>query len=204
MTARPTGRTAMEIYFVRHAQPNFENHCDMARELTPKGLQDRTLVTEYLRDKNISAVLSSPFKRAADTVREFAENQGLSMETVDGFRERRVDGAWIEDFEAFARRQWEDFDYRLSGGECLREVMDRGAAALRWILEEHAGQNVAVGSHGTALSALIHAYDPSFGYGDFTRIQGLMPWIVHFSFEGQACVGIEEYDLFTNTVTKRK
>ena len=51
------------VYFVRHAQPNYENHDDLTRELTENGLQDRKLVTEYLRDKEIHAVLSSPFKR---------------------------------------------------------------------------------------------------------------------------------------------
>ena len=51
------------VYFALHAQPNYENHDDLTRELTENGLQDRKLVTEYLRDKEIHAVLSSPFKR---------------------------------------------------------------------------------------------------------------------------------------------
>lgn len=51
------------VSFVRHAQPNYENHDDLTRELTEKGLQDRKLVAELLRDKEIHAVLSSPFKR---------------------------------------------------------------------------------------------------------------------------------------------
>lgn len=40
-----------------------------------KGLRDRTLVTEFLMDKQIDAVLSSPYKRAMDTVRDFAEKK---------------------------------------------------------------------------------------------------------------------------------
>ena len=39
------------IYFVRHAQPNYENHDDMSRELSEKGLRDRALVTDFLRDR---------------------------------------------------------------------------------------------------------------------------------------------------------
>lgn len=42
------------VYFVRHAQPNYENHDDLTRELTENGLQDRKLVTEFLRDKEVS------------------------------------------------------------------------------------------------------------------------------------------------------
>lgn len=35
------------VYFVRHAQPNYENHDDLTRELTENGLQDRKILIEY-------------------------------------------------------------------------------------------------------------------------------------------------------------
>lgn len=38
------------VYFVRHAQPNYENHYDLTRELKEKGLQDRKLVTELMKN----------------------------------------------------------------------------------------------------------------------------------------------------------
>ena len=37
------------VYFVRHAQPNYENHDDLTRELTEKGLQDRMKIVEAFR-----------------------------------------------------------------------------------------------------------------------------------------------------------
>lgn len=91
------------IYFVRHAQPNYDNHVDEERELTKKGLEDRKLVSNYLEDKNIDVVFSSPFKRSVDTVKHFADKHNLSIELVDDFRERRVDSIWIEDFDIFVR-----------------------------------------------------------------------------------------------------
>jgi len=36
-----------------------------------------------------------------------------------------VGNVWIEDFNSFAKKQWEDFDYKLSDGESLREVQNR-------------------------------------------------------------------------------
>lgn len=110
------------LYFVRHAELNYDNHDDMARELTEKGLKDRVLVTEFLQDKQIDVVLSSPFKRAVDTVRDFADKHNLEIEVVENFRERRIDSCWIEDFTGFCKRQWKDFDYKLLDGECLQEV----------------------------------------------------------------------------------
>lgn len=185
------------VYFVRHAEPNYNNHDDMFRELSPKGLEDRKLVTEFLKDRHVDAVLSSPFKRAVDTVRDFAETHGLDIGIVEDFRERKIDSVWIEDFHAFSKKQWEDFSYKLSDGECLAEVQERNIAALYKVLEEQAGKTIIVGSHGTALSTIVNYYDKSFGYAEFEKIRGLMPWVVEFQFEGLKCVEMKQYDLFT-------
>lgn len=117
------------VYFVRHAEPNYGNHNDMLRELSGKGLKDRALVSDFLKDKHIDAVFSSPFKRAVDTVSDFADNNGLAVTVIDDFRERMVDSVWIEDFESFSKRQWADFHYKLSDGECLSEVQQRNIRA---------------------------------------------------------------------------
>lgn len=184
------------VYFVRHAEPNYKNHDDMTRELSEKGLKDRKLVTDFFMDKEIQIVLSSPYKRAIDTVRQFAEKKGIDITVIDEFRERRVDSQWIEDFNSFCKKQWEDFEYKLSDGECLREVQNRNIMALKKVIEKYQGQNIVVGSHGTALSTIINYYDKEFGYSEFDAIRQLMPWIVKFTFDEQSCVEIQEYDLF--------
>lgn len=183
------------VYFVRHAEPNYDNHNDTLRELSPKGMEDRKLVTRFLSDRQIDVVLSSPYKRAVDTVAHFAESRALPIGIMDGFRERRVDSGWIEDFTAFSKRQWSDFTYRLSDGECLKEVQDRNISALAEVLESYPGKNIVIGSHGTALSTIINYYDSSFGYGEFEKIKNVMPWIVELDFdEGANCVGISKFD----------
>ena len=185
------------VYFVRHAEPNYDNHDSALRELSPKGLADRALVTDYLRNKGIAAVLSSPYKRAVDTVTPLADALGLPVETVDGFRERRIDTGWIGDFEGYSQRQWADFSYRLTNGESLGEVQRRNIAALDGVLARFPGKTVAVGSHGTALSTILHHFRPGFGYDGFQHVRPLMPWIVRLDFEGRDCVGIEAYNVFT-------
>ena len=184
-----------QIYFVRHAEPNYRNHNDVERELTARGRADRRLVTDFLMDKNISAVLSSPYRRAIDTVRPFAAAARLPIEHVPDFRERRVDTVWIDDFDTFSRRQWADFDYRLEGGESLREVQQRNIAALQCILRERSGQSIAIGGHGTAISTILNYYDPSFGHQQFESIRRLMPWIVRLDFDGMQFLGWQSFVL---------
>ena len=184
------------VYFVRHAEPNYNNHDDRERELTEKGLQDRTLVTKFLEDKGVDVVLSSPYKRSVDTILDFAGKNSLEISYVDNFRERKIDSVWIEDFAGFSKKQWENFDFKLADGESLGEVQKRNIQALNHALKEYADKTIVVGSHGTALSTIINYYDTSFGYEDFEKIRTLMPWIVKFTFQDTECVGIEQYNLF--------
>ena len=180
-----------KVYFVRHAEPNYENHDDLLRELTPKGMQDRKIATDFLSNKKIDAVFSSPYKRAVQTLEDFADKFGFKIETIDDFHERKVGTEWIENFHDFSKNQWADFDYKLAGGESLREVQSRNIAALKEVLHKYEGKNIAIGSHGTALSTIINYYDKSYGYADFEKIRSVMPWIVAFEFDGEKCVSIK-------------
>lgn len=182
------------VYFVRHAQPNYNNHDDKTRELTEKGLTDRQLVTRFLMDKNIQAILSSPYQRCTSTIAEFAQATGLTVALEEGFRERAV-GLWVEDFAGFAQKQWADFSYKLNGGECLSQVQARNISALERALNAYPNQNIVISGHGTAICTVLNYYNPSFGYEDFERIRPLMPWAVTLQFQNKRCISIQECPL---------
>ncbi len=187
------------VYFVRHAEPDYKNHNDMERPLTLKGKEDSKLVTDYLKEKEIEIVLSSPYVRAVQTVKDYADSYGHTITTVSDFRERKIDSDWIEDFNRFAEQQWKDFDYKLSDGESLREVQIRNMDALRQVIKEYPDKNIVIGSHGTALSTIINYFEPSFGFSHFQKIRTIMPWIVKFTFQGDELVHIEEINVFDRT-----
>ena len=66
------------------------------------------------------------------------------------------------------------------------------------LVQLHPEANCVIGSHGTALSTLINHFNPHFGFEDFSKIKGLMPWIVKMSFENQISIKIESIDVFKN------
>lgn len=184
------------IYFIRHAQPDYSVHDDAIRPLTPEGTEDRKLVTDFLSNKHIQIVLSSPYKRAVDTVRDFADKNTLPIHIIDDFRERKVDSVWIEDFWDYVKKQWDDFSYKYSDGECLQEVRDRNIKALNKVLSYYKDKNIVIGTHGTALSQIIHHYDESYGYDDFMEMVDIMPWVVKMTFEDTQCIDIQKINLF--------
>lgn len=184
------------IYFIRHAEPDYSVRDDIQRPLTEKGLKDARLLPKFFSGLKIDKVISSPFKRAYNTVDPIASDRGLKIEIVEDFRERKVsDGWWIENFNEFASNQWNDFEYCLPGGDSLREVQERNIAALRDVLNDNKGSDIVVGSHGTALSTIINYYDEAFGYDEFNKIKAVMPWIVKFTFEENEKPKIESLNL---------
>ena len=180
-----------KIFFVRHAQPEYNHADDRTRPLTEEGLVDTKIVVETLKDKEIDAFYCSPYKRSIDTIQGVADYYGMNIKTDERFREREK-GADGNNHGMF-RKRWEDHDYHEYGGESIRMVQERNIEALNDILKNNIGKNIVIGTHGTALSTIMNYYDSAFGCEDFLRIVDWMPYIVEMDFEGQKLIKITEH-----------
>ncbi len=74
-------------------------------------------------------------------------------------------------------------------------MQERNITALKEILNENKGKNVVIGTHGTALSAILNYYNKTFGYEEFNRIKSIMPWIIVMEFKGEEFIGFKEIDI---------
>ena len=183
------------VYFVRHAESDHGAGNERSRGLSKRGMRDRERVTQYLSDKGIQMVFSSPYRRAVDTVSDMADREGLPICCIEDFREWYRCADPTMDFQMFCRRHWEDFDERYADGESLREVQARNIQALGEILQSCAGQTVVIGTHGMALSTVINFYDRTFGYGDFLHLLPRLPLIVKMTFDGMSCLSVEQIEV---------
>ncbi len=172
-----------KVYFIRHAEPNDDNHDDYRRELTEQGLKDARLVTNFLAEKPISAVLSSPYKYTVDTVSHYAEQYDHQIITDLGLRERKVSDHWIPDFEQFCKCQWDNFEYKLADGESLGETQIRNVKAMNEILERYDNHQIVISTHATALCTILNYFDNSYGYDFFCQIKNVFPAIIICTFE---------------------
>lgn len=71
-------------------------------------------------------------------------------------------------------------------------VQKRNLEAFTEILEKESGRTVVVGTHGTALSMILHHYNPGFQVEDFFRIIDFMPYIVKLTFQGDKLMDLSE------------
>jgi len=178
------------IYFVRHAEPNHGWSDDRSRPLSEEGMKDSKEVKRALTSEKLDYAISSPYVRSMDTIRGCAESHNLTIHTDERLREReKGDGG--NNFSMFQKR-WSDFDYHEEGGESLKMVQERNVEALSEVLEKHPGEKILWGTHGTALSTILHYYDNSYNCDSFMRMIDFMPYIIRLDFEGMKCVGQEE------------
>jgi len=186
-----------EVYFIRHAQSDRTYHDEFTRPLTKEGVKDSEMLSEILKDKGITHIISSPYVRALQTVEGLAEALDLKIETNEDLRERGA-GKWHGDrFFDFIEKQWSDFDYRTEGGESLKEVRERNIKALEGILKKYKDETLAIGTHGTALSTIINYFYPKYSFEEFLKIADLMPLVVKMTLElkpdgGIICTDIDE------------
>ena len=178
------------IYFVRHALPDHSCRDAALRPLTDEGMRDTAEVVRAMKDIHLDYAVSSPYKRSYDTIKGAADDHGLKIELDDRLHER-ISGENGNNREMFQRR-WSDFSFCEEGGESLGSVTERNMAAVHDMLRAHEGENIMVGTHGTALSTILHYYDNSYGLEGFLRMINFMPYIIRLGFNGRELVEKEE------------
>lgn len=181
----------IKIFFVRHAQPLHSFADDRSRPLTDEGFSDTKAVLDFLKDKNIDAFYSSPYKRSVDTIAGAAAFLGKNIITDERLRER--ESGYRGNSIALLQMRWSDHNYHEDGGESIAMVQNRNMEALNIILQENRNKNVVIGTHGTALSSILHYYNNDFNSADFMRIIDWMPYVIELDFDGNELVSIKEH-----------
>jgi 2,3-bisphosphoglycerate-dependent phosphoglycerate mutase len=146
------------LILVRHAQ-SAPDPALPEREwpLSEAGRRQAADLPTALAELGVDALASSPYLRAIETLRPYAELAGLEISIDEDLRERAL-GGWLPnlaDVEAAVRRMHADLDFQLEGGESGRACVARFDAALARVIAAHPGRTIAVGSHGGVLGHLI-------------------------------------------------
>ena len=180
-----------QLYFVRHAQPDYRQGNNRSFSLSEEGMSDRMGAAEILDKVRFDIAVSSPYARSLETIEPVVSAQGLKLITDERLRERDNAGGGSNSQEMF-RRRWADFDFHEEGGESLRSTQQRNIDAVFDILDAYESRTVLVGTHGTALSTIINYFRPDFLYDSFMRIIDFMPYVLRMDFEKRELIGTEE------------
>jgi 2,3-bisphosphoglycerate-dependent phosphoglycerate mutase len=176
------------IYFVRHAHSVYTPE-ELERPLSEKGARDAMRVTALLKDKNIDAVSSSPYKRAVETVEGIASLHKLKIDIYEDMKERTLSGEPVEDFSKAIGKVWREPHFSFPGGESNLQAQKRGVRCFLNMLDKYEGKSVAIGTHGNIMVLIMNHFDDRYNL-DFWK--GLdMPDIYKMTFDGKVLVEVE-------------
>lgn len=123
--------------------------------LSPLGRHQAEAIAAYLEPAHLDAVLSSPRKRALDTIGAVARSKGMKLDVRKGLAEMHF-GTWegktwedILALDADHAKQWEADAANTAppGGETANDFADRVKDTLEQIVTEYKGRSIAVGAH---------------------------------------------------------
>ena len=157
------------VFLLRHGQTawNFERRLqgqlDVA--LDAVGRSQVQQLAHALAGEELAAIYSSDLQRAHDTALALAGVTGLPVTRDAALRERsfgrlegltyaEVEELWPDDALRWRRREP---DFGPGGGEPLRVFYERSVAAVTRLSLSHAGQAIAVVTHGGVLDCLYRA-----------------------------------------------
>ena len=157
----------MRLILVRHGETrwNKENrvvgHTGIA--LNKNGRQQAARLTHALKDKRVSAIYSSPLRRARQTAGAIARAQGLDVVTDDALKEvdaGELEGLTLEEvMERYGDflQEWvkDNPSLRMPGGESMIELQQRTWPAVEGIVGEHPDGVVILVSHSLAILSII-------------------------------------------------
>ncbi len=127
------------------------------------GMSDAAEYVERLKRFEPTAIYSSPYLRAVQTVAPCADAMSLRVEKIEEFREHRMAAEPISHWREVLLDQWSNFDAVPDGGESFTDTSERGWRVISDLAERHPNSTVLLAGHGTIISLVLHRLDPSVG-----------------------------------------
>lgn len=150
------------LYLVRHAHADWNP--DEERPLSERGRASAVVLSELLARSPITAISSSPARRALETVEPLARRLRIEPLVVADLRERELMIAPGGDFERQVQATWSAPAAAVFGGESNDAAQARGLAVIKQILAEPNGRCTVVATHGNLLALILNGLRPAFGF----------------------------------------
>jgi len=155
------------LILVRHGQTDWNVNGRymgwMDEALNEEGLRQAERVAQRLERWPISAVVSSPLKRAVRTAEIVARPHSVAVQTIEGLGEMRLggwEGMFAGDIAAKYSELWQTWrtnpgDFQMPGGESLGEVRGRAVRAFGRIMDSSEGGMTVAVTHDAVVRVLV-------------------------------------------------
>ncbi|MBK3494692.1 histidine phosphatase family protein [Viridibacillus sp. YIM B01967] len=177
------------VYLVRHAHSVYTPD-ELTRPLSEKGLRDAESILTTLKSEKIDDFISSPYRRAIQTIEPLAKYYQTEIKLNKAFQERTLAQGKVKDFNAAITKVWQEPDFAFDGGESNLNAQARGIKGFMSILQTYEDRNIVIGTHGNIMVLIMNYFNAEYGFEFWRKLQ--MPDIYKMSFSGKELMGIEQ------------
>lgn len=174
-----------KLYLIRHCSADGQ-HKDSP--LTNEGIRQAHLLSVFLKDKNIDAdrIISSPYLRAIESIKPYAENNNMEVSVDDRLKERILSEDPIDDWLEVLEQSFTDLNFNLPGGESGNDAIQRAQAVIENMHKDNKATNVIIVSHGNLIALLLNQYKPGFGFDGWKKLRNPDIYLIDFEVNDQS------------------
>jgi probable phosphoglycerate mutase len=174
----------MELILIRHGLPEKiinEDGAPANPPLSETGHQQARKVADWLKDREIDRLYSSPMKRAYQTAEPLAEMKNLDIEVRDGVAEYDQNAGHYIPVEQLKELDYERWQ-KLMRGEMdeidFPRFCEEVILTIESIVDQNRGKKVAITCHGGVINvwtAHVIGFEPRMFFNpDYTSINRFM------------------------------
>ncbi|MBD7963844.1 histidine phosphatase family protein [Fictibacillus norfolkensis] len=169
----------MKITAIRHCKADGQ---ESLAALTAEGKQQAKELATFLEGQLYDCVVSSPFKRAIDTIKPFAELSEQSIKIDERLAERILSAEADPNWRSNLERTYIDEHLKFPGGESTFEAKQRISSFIN-DLQTESYKSVLIVTHGNLLSLMINLFDPSFGFKEWELLSNPDVYLIDVSLK---------------------
>jgi 2,3-bisphosphoglycerate-dependent phosphoglycerate mutase len=154
------------IYIVRHCKAEGQ---EPDAPLTTEGVLQALRLVETLAGVEIERIISSPYRRAKDSVTPLAQHLNIPIELDERLIERILCQGFNTDWQQHLEISFEDLDYCLAGGESSRTALQRIVSVIDEIRHDSAKTTLLL-THGNLMALLLKYFDDAVGFSDWKSL----------------------------------
>ncbi|QDP40390.1 histidine phosphatase family protein [Radiobacillus deserti] len=134
--------------------------------LTNDGIHQARRLAAFLKETgySIERIISSPYLRAIESIKPYAEQQSLPIEVDERLKERILSEEPIDDWMDVLEKSFSNQDFRLPGGESSNDARERVQQVLQDLKEEETDSDIAIVTHGNLLAILLSDFQADIGF----------------------------------------
>lgn len=116
---------------------------------------------------SIDQIISSPYLRAEESIKPFAVRQNIPIKIDERLKERLLSEDPIDDWMDILEESFQNFHFRLPGGESSNDAYERADQVLTESLNDESHNHILMVTHSNLLALMLQKFHIDVGFKEW-------------------------------------